>query len=236
MNISPLWFWPGLGWLMARLQNQKLNTLLHSTWKFECHFNAAQETKKAIYECTELKYVETKCLSTESQRHAGSLVEVFISYKSETVICEVPFIFFPGVLSSASMHQQCTQDCGELCSSCMGTVVRVWRLINKVGRQLISERSRFLRDSRTAITHRCCQRKLMQPLRHSWDLRWDFMVIQVMLESNIWWISAALELQWRSWVGGRLDVNIVKDSLLTTPDCFHLISGTSKIHYRLTRA
>lgn len=76
------------------LKNQKLNTLLQSTWKFECHFNAAQETKKATYECTELKYVETKCLFSESQRHAVSLLEVFISNKSEIVICEVSFLIF----------------------------------------------------------------------------------------------------------------------------------------------
>lgn len=100
------------------LKNQKLNTLLQENWKFECHFNAAKETKKATYECTELKYVETKCLFSESQRHAVSLLEVFISYKSEIVICEVSFlIFFPGVLSPACMHQQGAQDCGELCSS-----------------------------------------------------------------------------------------------------------------------
>lgn len=76
------------------LKNQKLNTLLQSTWTFECHFNAAQETKKATYECTELKYVETKCLFSESQRHAVSLLEVFISNKSEIVICEVSFLIF----------------------------------------------------------------------------------------------------------------------------------------------
>lgn len=30
------------------------------------------------------------------------------------------------------------------------------------------------------------------------------------------WILAVLELQWRGWVGGGFDVNIVKDALLTT--------------------
>lgn len=65
MTISPLWFWPALGWLMVCLQFQKLNTLLQSTWK-----------KSAIYECTELKYVETRCLSSESQRHS---VDTFLT-------------------------------------------------------------------------------------------------------------------------------------------------------------
>lgn len=165
MNISHLWFWPCLGPLI----NQKLNTLLQSTWKFESHFNAAQETN----ECTEIKYVETKCFSWENQRHAVSLPQVFISYKNEIVICEVEFLFFSWHFIT-SVRASAGDSRLRWTVQFLGTV-RVWGFINKAGSQLNSERSRFLHDSCTAVKHGRCQQKWMQPPRRSWlcdELLW----------------------------------------------------------------
>lgn len=122
MNISPLWFWPALGWLIVCLQIQKLNTLLQSTWKFDCHFNAAQETKSAIYECTELKYVETRCLSSESQRHSVDILltrSIHFLWECNRDLWGTASHFFPHAFyhQHACMHQQGAQACSELRSS-----------------------------------------------------------------------------------------------------------------------
>lgn len=53
------------------------------------------------------------------------------------------------------IYQQGAQD-SELCRS--RVQYGVWRLINKAGRQLNSERRRFLCDSGAAIEHAPCER------------------------------------------------------------------------------